>query len=117
MTGEDQGLYDKISLLANGENEAKQVRLNHNDTFILGVSPSDNNEVIATSTIDELYRAGCFVKYIKKNQKNKNNLVVCVPSVMLAEFAKQSKKVVEKINLYYMYFKFFGTSFYKVLFL
>jgi len=71
MTGEDQGLYDKISLLANGENEAKQVRLNHNDTFILGVSPSDNNEVIATSTIDELYRAGCFVKYIKKSSLNK----------------------------------------------
>ena len=32
-----------------------------------------------------------FVKYVKKNQKNKNNLVVCVPSVMLNEFAKQAK--------------------------
>ena len=36
-----------------------------------------------------------FVKYIKKNQKNKNNLVVCVPSIMLAEFAKQAKGVCE----------------------
>ncbi|MBE5755291.1 MAG: triose-phosphate isomerase [Clostridiales bacterium] len=36
-----------------------------------------------------------FVKYIKKNQKNKNNLVVCVPSVMLSEFAKQAKGVCE----------------------
>ena len=36
-----------------------------------------------------------FVKYIKKNQKNRKNLVVCVPSVMLAEFAKQAKGVCE----------------------
>ena len=36
-----------------------------------------------------------FVKYVKKNQKNRNNLVVCVPSVMLHEFAKQAKGVCE----------------------
>lgn len=66
MTDEDTGLYDKISMLANGENEAKQVRLNPNDTFVLAVSPSDAYEVIATSTIDELYKTDCSVKYIKK---------------------------------------------------
>ena len=44
-----------------------------------------------------------FVKYIKKNQKNRNNLVVCVPSIMLAEFAKQAKGVCETgaQNCYY----------------
>ena len=36
-----------------------------------------------------------FVNYIKKNQKNKNGLVVCVPSVMLKDFANQSRKIVE----------------------
>lgn len=36
-----------------------------------------------------------FVKYVKKNQKNRNGLVVCVPSVMLKEFASVAKGVVE----------------------
>ncbi len=36
-----------------------------------------------------------FVSYIKKNQKNKKNLVVCVPSVMLKTFADTAKKTVE----------------------
>lgn len=66
LTDEDEDLYDKISLLANGENEAKQVKIMQNDTFVLGVTPSDNNEVIATSTIDEIYKTGCFVKYVTK---------------------------------------------------
>ena len=36
-----------------------------------------------------------FVKYVKKNVKEKNGLVVCVPSVMLKETADASKKVFE----------------------
>jgi len=66
MTEEDDSIYDKISLLANQENESKQIRINSNDTFVLGISPTDNNEVIATSTIDELYKTGCNVLYVTK---------------------------------------------------
>ncbi len=34
-----------------------------------------------------------FVKYIKKNAKHEDNLIVCVPSVMIKSFADVSKKV------------------------
>ena len=34
-----------------------------------------------------------FVKYLKKNAKGMSNLVVCVPSVMIKEFADASKKI------------------------
>lgn len=34
-----------------------------------------------------------FVKYLKKNAKKQDNLVVCVPSVMVSECAKQAKGV------------------------
>ena len=36
-----------------------------------------------------------FVKYVKKNQKNRNGLVVCVPSIMIKSFADEAKKIVE----------------------
>ena len=36
-----------------------------------------------------------FLKYIKKNQKNRKNLVVCVPSVMVKTFADCAKGLVE----------------------
>ena len=36
-----------------------------------------------------------FVKYVKKNQKSREALVVCVPSVMIKSFAEQAKGVVE----------------------
>ena len=36
-----------------------------------------------------------FVKYVKKFQKNKNGLVVCVPAVMIKTFADSAKGVVE----------------------
>lgn len=36
-----------------------------------------------------------FVKFVKKNQKNRKGLVVCVPSVMLKSFADAAKGVVE----------------------
>lgn len=36
-----------------------------------------------------------FVKFVKKNQKNKNGLVVCVPSIMIKTFADCAKGVME----------------------
>lgn len=67
----EENIYEKISLLCSGENEAKNVRLGHNDTFILGLVANDNNEVIATSTIDEVYKTSCHVRYIDKKSLRK----------------------------------------------
>ena len=36
-----------------------------------------------------------FIKYVKKNQKDRKGLVVCVPSVMIRNFADNAKGVVE----------------------
>lgn len=36
-----------------------------------------------------------FIKYVKKNQKDREGLVVCVPSVMLKTFADNAKRVVQ----------------------
>lgn len=72
ITSRNQELYEKISILANGDNEElKQVRINSNDTFILAISPSDSLEIIATSTLDEVYKTNCKVKYIKKHTLEK----------------------------------------------
>lgn len=64
LSDEGAKIYEKISLLVNHENDEKQVRIGPNDTFIMACPPSDNNEVIATSTIDEVYKAGCHVRYL-----------------------------------------------------
>lgn len=71
LSDEGERIYDKISLLANGENEEKQLRINENDTFFIGVVPNDNNEVIATSTIDEVYKSGCHVYYLTRKTLGK----------------------------------------------
>ena len=64
-------IFDKISLLANGENEEKQLRITENDTFFIGCVANDNNEVIATSTIDEVYKSGCHVYYLTRKSLGK----------------------------------------------
>ena len=53
-------------ILASGENEDKVIRIQEQDTFIMAYPPSDRNEVVATSTIDELYKSGCHVKYVTR---------------------------------------------------
>lgn len=71
LSDEGEKIYDKISLLANGENEEKQVRLGENDTFFIACPANDNNEVIATSTIDEVYKSGCHVYYLTRKTLGK----------------------------------------------
>ena len=71
LSDEGDKIYEKISLLANGENEEKQLRLTTNDTFFIGCPANDNNEVIATSTIDEVYKSGCHVYYLTRKQLGK----------------------------------------------
>ena len=71
LSDEGEKLYEKISLLANKENEEKQLRINENDTFFLACPPNDNNEVISTNTIDEVYRSGCHVFYLTRKTLGK----------------------------------------------
>ncbi len=66
ISGEGEKLYEKLSILANGENEDKKIRIQESDTFIMAYPPSDRNEVVATSTIDELYKSGCHVRYVTR---------------------------------------------------
>lgn len=71
MSDEKEELYEKVSLFVNNEHEFKLLHINHNDTFIMACPPSDSNEVIFTSTIDELYKAGCAVKYLTSKDLDK----------------------------------------------
>lgn len=71
IAGEKEALYEKASLLANGENELRQIKIQPTDTFILACPPNDNNEVIFTTTIDELYRSGCHVRYLNNKAVSK----------------------------------------------
>lgn len=67
MSDENERIYDKISILATNEHEEKIIMIKPSDSFYLACIPSDNNETVATSTIDELYKTGCNVKYETKS--------------------------------------------------
>lgn len=67
LSDESERIYDKISIIANNENDDKIIQIKETDSFYLACIPSDNNEIIATSTIDELYKTGCHVKYETKS--------------------------------------------------
>ena len=66
LSDEGADIYEKCVILANGENEEKQLRITPNDTFLLALPSNDSNEVIATNTIDEVYKSGCHVYYITR---------------------------------------------------
>ncbi len=63
MMDENEKIYEKVSLLANNENDNQQIKINPTDTFYLAAPPTDNSEIICTSTIDELYKTNCKVYY------------------------------------------------------
>lgn len=67
MMDENEKIYEKVSLLANNENDNQQIKINPNDTFYLAAPPTDNSEIICTSTIDELYKTNCKVYYETRN--------------------------------------------------
>ena len=71
MADEGEKIYEKISLLANRENDEKQIKIQSDDMFIVACPASDNTEVIATSVVDDLYRSGCDVRYITSKMINK----------------------------------------------
>jgi len=66
ISDQNEKMYEKLTMLANGDNEEKQIKITPNDTFILGFAPSDRFEVMATSIVDEIYKTGCTVRYFKK---------------------------------------------------
>lgn len=68
---EKEKLYEKVSLLANNEIDIPMFKIKKTDTFYLASIPSDNNEIIATNTIDELYKTGCNVYHENKNTLEK----------------------------------------------
>lgn len=71
MCNEGEKIYDEISILASRENKEKQIKITSDDTFIVACPPLDNIEVVATSTIDELYKTGCKVEYVSNKMLNK----------------------------------------------
>lgn len=67
ISDESERIYEKVSLLANNEQDDKLIKINTSDTFYLACIPSDNIEIVATSVIDELYRCGCNVVFETRN--------------------------------------------------
>ncbi|HKL72727.1 MAG TPA: ribonuclease J [Candidatus Onthovivens sp.] len=66
MIDENERIYEKVSILANNENENRQIRLTARDTFLFAAPASDSNEVIAISALDEVYRTNCKVKNVSR---------------------------------------------------
>lgn len=66
ISGEAENLYEKLSLLANGEFDDKRIKVQSDDMIILACPPEDRYEVIATSTLDELYRTNATIKFINR---------------------------------------------------
>ena len=65
MLGYGEELYEKISALAKKENEDKRITLQEDDVFICAALPLISLETIATHAVDDLYRTGCEVKWVK----------------------------------------------------
>ncbi len=71
ISEDGEKLYDEISLLINQESKVKQIKILPTDMFIMACPPSDKNEVVFTSTIDDLYKCGCDVRYISRKSLSK----------------------------------------------
>lgn len=65
MLGHGEELYEKISDLAKGENEDKRIALQSDDIFICAALPMLSLETKATHAVDDLYKTGCEVKWVK----------------------------------------------------
>jgi ribonuclease J len=66
LLGHGPKLYNKIALLAAGQNENRQTYITPNDTFIEAAPADDTTELEATDALDELYRSGCHVVNITR---------------------------------------------------
>ena len=65
MLGYGEELYHKISDLSKKQNPDKRIVVQEDDIFICAAIPMLSLETIATHAVDDLYRTGCQVLWIK----------------------------------------------------
>ena len=65
MLGYGEELYEKISDLAKQKNPDRRIVLQEDDIFICAALPMLSLETIATHAVDDLYKTGCEVKWVK----------------------------------------------------
>lgn len=68
MLGHGEEIYEKMYALTFGKNEDKRIVLGKNDIFIVASIPTPTYEIIATRSIDSLYRTGCNVCWLKRKE-------------------------------------------------
>lgn len=68
LVGLDEDLYEEINLLADGHGGDKRIVLNENDIFINASLPRPTLETFCTKAMDKVYRTGCQVNWLKKDQ-------------------------------------------------
>ena len=68
MLGDGEELYQELIKISEGTNEDKRIRLNKRDIFINAALATPTLETIATRSVDNLYRTGSDVIWLKKNQ-------------------------------------------------
>ena len=68
MLGDGEELYQELIKISEGTNEDKRIRLNKRDIFINAALATPTLETIATRSVDNLYRTGSDVVWLKKNQ-------------------------------------------------
>ncbi len=68
MIGLDDDLYEEISRLGTHQNDDKRINLNEKDIFINVSLPRPTLETMCTKSMDNIYRTGCDVLWIKKDQ-------------------------------------------------
>ncbi|MCQ2814688.1 MAG: ribonuclease J [Bacilli bacterium] len=65
LLGKGKDIYQEISLLSKGENEDKRLSISKDDIFINVALATPTLEVISTNSMDNLYRSGCQVVWLK----------------------------------------------------
>ena len=68
ILGLDSDLYEDIDLLASRMNSDKRIVLTENDIFINASLPRPTLETMCTRCMDKVYRTGCEVNWLKKDQ-------------------------------------------------
>ncbi|MCF0118045.1 MAG: ribonuclease J [Bacilli bacterium] len=61
IVGQSYNIYDEIRYICEGINPDSRIKINPDDIFINGASPSVSQEAKATDCLDSLYRTGCKV--------------------------------------------------------
>ena len=68
LLGLDEDLYEEIGLLARHMNNDKRIILGENDIFINAGLPRPTLETLCTRSMDLIYRTGCQVQWLKKDE-------------------------------------------------